>query len=228
MNSKPVVSVTPTFLLRGVDPIKVLNDYLQSKFCEIHLSKTQVPVSSPNLTIAPQHGTTPESETYVYRTKSNTQQVVVTTNHNVFMMVKASDGTVIPPGGLCSWCRGEIKNNAVGLPVSITSNQKTVTFQVDQPYYCRFECALSGLKRELSAFHLYRDPLYMDSEQMLRLMFKLMYPEAGQLQSAHDWKLHQRNNGPLNDEEFYSGTHTYIRMPNIITLPVKVLYLRSN
>lgn len=227
-DKKPLVSVTPTFLLRGIEPIKVLNDYLQGKFSQVTLPNSKIQISSSSITLAPQYGNNGDSETYVYQHKIN-DHTIVTTNHDKYILSKGSDPHELPKGGCCLWCRQNIEISPVGIPVKI---EKVFTnakyhFYVDQPYYCRFECCFSGLKRDNPCCNIFRDPLYADSEQMLKLMFNILYPGKGPLKEAHDWRLLKENNGPMPKEEYYSNTHCYYRTPNIIISPVKIEYLVS-
>ena len=134
---KAVFGVNPTFLLRGIDPVKVLNDYLEGKFIDKVIDNDKIKAISSSIILAPQHGSTYESETYVYRDKTNTQQLIATTNHAQYSIVKASDGTELAIEGLCMWCRCEIKTPPVGIPVEIKWDRakNLYIFHVDGKYH---------------------------------------------------------------------------------------------
>jgi len=222
-NKAVVSSYTPTFLLRSIDPIKVLNDYLEGKFNNLAFPTDKIKVATNMLSLAPQHGSTPNSEIYTYRDKTNSQQVIATTNHYQYSIVQASNGKELPIAGRCLWCLLDIEMPPIGIPVMIQYNNDEIIFHVDG-CYCTFECCYSGLLREKSASYVYRDPLYMDSEQLLKLMYKIMYPNEEKLKKSPDWRLLKENNGCLDRKEFFNGSHTYERTSNLVILPIKVEY----
>ena len=231
MDKKTIVSVTPTFLLKGVDPIRIYNEYVQGKYVNMCIPHNKIKLSVSSLALAPQHGTSIDSESYSYKDKTNNNQVVAMTNHIQYSIVKANDGKELPVIGKCEWCLRKIKQTPVGIPIAVTkvtrvsNNEKytNLTFHVDG-LQCRFECAYSVLKRRNASSYLYRDPLHMDSEQMLLLMYRTMHPHSGKLMEAKDWRLLKENNGTLDDDKYDEGSHHYIRTNNVVLLPAKIEY----
>ena len=160
-------------------------------------------------------------------------------------------------GGICNWCRQPFTEIPWGIPLQIVKFkgsvepvtreaatteqsvamppipslppilQNKVAVYVDDPDYCRGECLYSGYKREFTGSCVYRDPLYLNSEQMIHLMYRIMYPDAPPLREALHWKLLKENGGPLSSEEYYQGSHYYQRSTNLVTIPVKVEYFKS-
>lgn len=244
-----ITAITPTFLLKGIDPIKILSDYIGGKYnnmVNINL-KPKITKSVTPISIVPKYGTSTEDQIYIYKDKSNINQTVVTTNHEAYTRVKAyynNEGlqrSQIMKVGTeasteitkeCMWCRTEIKGEALGIPISIeilqdrVTEEKAYVFHIDgNDDYCCFECCFSGYKRLNPSSVIYRDPLYMDAEQMLKFMYSCIYPHAGPLREAQDYRLLKRNNGPLTEKEFFNETHAYVRTSNIILLPAKIEYL---
>ncbi len=244
-----ITAITPTFLLKGIDPIKILSDYIGGKYNNIDINlKPKIPKNVTPISIVPKYGTSTEDQIYIYKDKSNINQTVVTTNHEAYTRVKAyynneglqksqitrvsSEPERSPEIKECMWCRSEIKTEALGIPISIEilqdreTEEKAYVFHVDgNDDYCCFECCFSGYKRLTPASTIYRDPLYMDTEQMLKFMYSCIYSNAPPLKEAQDYRLLKRNNGPLTEKEFFSETHAYVRTSNVILLPAKIEYL---
>ena len=242
---KPQTSITPTFLLKGVDPLKVLSDYFLGKHqSQRKMDLTDKTISSTPFNLVPKYGTTADSEIYIYRDRVNNQEKIVTTNHEIYSRTRDTTDSVIssnelPKYGKCMWCRREIECSPVGIPISIEwtvdlSQPQTenpletgcIKFQVDGAY-CTFECCYAGLKQYTPPIHLMHDPLYMDSEQLLRLMYQLIYPNKRFVKSAPDWRLLKDNGGPLDLKEFFSDVHQYVKTPNLVVLPIKSQYIVS-
>lgn len=256
---KPITTLTPTFLLKGVDPLKVLNDYLSGKrsiYSGIDKAsmktsqmsdktvKTVVPFS-----LLPKYGTSSDDEIYVYSDKTNFQKKILTINHQSFIIAKEyiDKGQIIntlPKVGKCLWCRMPIEDAPIGIPISMEwiRNQNTlpdnsdqisrqpdiIVFHVDGTFCC-FECCYAGLKQIYVPKNLFKDPVYNNSEHLLKMMYTILYPEKGsgtqELREAPDWRLLKENGGCLEPNEFFSKTNTYIKIPNVVMLPVKMEYI---
>jgi len=208
--------VVPTFLLRSVDPVAVLEAYQRGEYKNVTQPPSSKVSMSNGISLAPSYGSNPESEIYTYRNKSNNQIVVVTTNHQAY--TAHINGEVYVPRR-CLWCRGPIEE-PIGIPVRLTIDTEGVYhFLVDRPYYCSFECCFAEIC--LNNSRCIRDPLYYDSEQMLRLWFRRAVGDT-ELIAAPDWWLLDENGGPLSRKDWSS--HRYTRMSGIITAPIKVTY----
>jgi len=228
--NKPILSVTPTFLLRKIDPHQIYEQYIQGQYANIKLPPEKITISTTPIVVQPTVGNSPESDVYTYRTKSNTIQTVVTTNHTRYQICTTS-GAETPDGGECDWCWKEFKHKAVGIPVQvdyIRDNGETITKYYVDGCMCSFECTLAELKKHYALSYRYRDPLYIDSEQLLRNLYSTMYPNAGFLRPAPDFHLLRRRGGSLNYDEFHDKKHTYERTPNVVVAPLKVQYLKQS
>ena len=109
------------------------------------------------------------------------------------------------------------------------TKNKTTLFNVEGTYDT-FGCALASLKRIYSCHYRYKDPLYMDSEQLLHTMYHKMYPDkiGSRIKEANDWRLLKLNGGPLTDQEYDSEQCEYVKIPNLVTVPVKRQYVKLN
>lgn len=221
---RAAVSVTPTFVLRRLDPESVIQKYRSGFFSKLttfppKLSLRETTVIQAKNVINHQ-GQGPLDESYIFRDKSNTVQNVVTTNHALFREM--------PPPYQCLNCGHQFEHDPIGVPLRMkeTSNDnEKITQYISDGCHCTFECALSTIRRYYPTSRRYRDPLYMDSEQMLRHMFSILYPNE-KLQVAQDTRL-LKPNGPLSYETWSHKKHSYYRTTSIVLHPSKIQYLRG-
>jgi len=240
---KPIIEILPTFLLRSVDPAKVIADYQNGKYqnLSMHNKVENQPTLNqrlPSISLLPDYDKSADSESYSYVDKSNVQRIVGTTNHRNYEIIKANTqlAGALPFGNgeKCNWCRVELTQSPIGIPIKIQCLKTKDASQGENKYYvfhcegsyCSFECCYAGLKQLNQPIFVTRDSLHMESEQMLRFMYDIIYPNS-KLQEAPDWRILKDNGGFLSREEFFSCNHTFHRLPSIILLPAKVEYARK-
>ena len=187
----------------------------------------------------------------LFRLRNNTLQTVATSNHHQYVLYH-TNGYEMPIGGECDWCDEEFRTQSIGIPVRAVEilipsgsrsalasgrNAEEILIPQDQRQtayymencYCSYECAFAAFKLFCGVYHRMRDPIYMNSEHLLRHLYNVNYPEAGPLQGAPDFRLIKRKKGGVLDRsEFASRKHTYVRMPNVILAPFKVQYYKQN
>lgn len=233
---KTIIEIVPTFLLRSVDPAKVVKDYKQGYYQSLVFhskSEKRKSLQHQAISLTPEYDKNPESEVYAYIDKSNVQKVVGTTNHRSYEFIKAhSNGETLPygHGEKCLWCRVELKSPPIGLPIklNILQNGKGKKYQFHcEGTYCSFECCYAGFVHYNLPLYHFRDPLHMETEQLLRFMYSLIYDDAI-LRQAPDWRILKDNGGFLSYEDFTKFNHGYQRLPSIILLPVKVEYAQKD
>ena len=236
---KPIVGQTPTFLLRKVDPMKILEDYRNGKYVSYTLPEKKVEVSAIPTSVQPTVGTSQEDDIFAFRLRNNTIQTVATTNHRPYTLYNLN-GQEMPIGGECEWCKDTFAHEALGIPIRSAeivdaSGKKTAYYMED--IFCSFECVFAMFKKFCGVNYRSRDPIYMNSESLLRHLYNICHPNAGPLREAPDFRLRKRRGtgnggtapggGPLDSEEFKSRKHTYIRTPNVILAPVKIQYYKK-
>lgn len=124
----------------------------------------------------------------------------------------------------CMWCRSDIVNNWVGIPTKIErikEEDKEVLQFYCHGHYCTFECCYSGIKRQFPASCLYKDSLYMNSEQMLKMLYNICYPDDAKLLEAPDWRLLKINGGCLDYISYNNHNHYYVRTINVSLISTK-------
>ncbi len=246
-DSRPDVSQTvidPTFLLRGIDVSKVVQDYFAGKYNDIEIPTVKVNSSVRGVVADYSVGTDARSEIYEFIDRSGQRQRVITINHrnydnissklvnNSYIETLARDKSSpnnrtigdLPPGGICLWCRRKFDFYPVGTPVKIEyleEENKTIYHTIGS--YCTYECCFSTLKLNTRCTFQYRDYRFMDSESMLRSMYERVHP-GEHLKEQNDWETAQWNGGPLSEDDFFSKSHVYRRDLSLVLLPAKYEY----
>jgi hypothetical protein len=228
MATKSIISLVPTFLLRKVDPQRIYDQYREGKYQTIEMPTEKLTVTTITNTLQPTVGVSSDSDIYAFQTKANTLQTVITTNHPQYVLFN-TQGHPVLEGGTCDWCRQEFKHRALGIPIRleehVINDQKVSVYYLDG-CMCSFECCLAELKRNYRQLYRYRDPLYMDSEQLLRHLHSQVHPNRGFLREAPDYRLLRHAGGALEHHDFHDRKQVYERTPNIVLAPIKVEYLK--
>lgn len=230
--------VTPTFLLKGLDPNKLLIDYQAGVFSRPPISKKKITIAQNTAILAPKYSTSNYASVFCMKDRNNCSVIIATTNQSDFQVFTETGGQ-LPVGGRCKHCLEDFTGTAVGIPVA--NQELTVltntdpnprnaryrviyVFWVEKRRFCTFECALGYIQMMLSRSSEYRDTTIRDSERLLRLLFKLQYPTAGPLRPAQDPDLL----GALTKEEWKDQRHVYIRTDRVLMIPAKVEYVQQN
>lgn len=229
--AKVVGGVATSFFFRGLDPNKIIENKRAGKYDNLDFPPPLTATLGAPIKVG--HREDPQDGIYALRLPNNVQQIVATSNYKTCQNYMANGGT-FPSGGRCEYCRNDFHHEATGIPIRMELKDGIFYFYNDG-ITCRDECSLSLIfeKQRLPVFS--QDPLYMTSEQMLKLRYFLMNPDKSSLQKSKDYRLHQKNGGSLNDEQYYSETYTYDRninliipetVPEIKNIPVRVQYTR--
>lgn len=229
--------VTPTFLLKGLDPNKLLSDYQAGFFTRPPTIKSKIKIAQNMVILAPKYGVTNHDPVFSLKDRNNCSVIIATTNHTNFEVFNRTGGQ-LPTGGRCMRCTEDIPGVAMGYPLGyqettvLTNDDNNAelakyrilyTFWVEGRF-CNFECALGYVQNMLDRPASYRDTTIRDSERMLKLLYKLMYPNAGPLRPAQDPILL----GGISKEDWKDQRHVYIRTDRILMIPAKVEYVQQN
>lgn len=229
-------TVIPQFVLKGVRPDEIFKKFWSGAYRSLDLKNIardqKVAISTNTLTIATNIGLGPESEIYTYRDRYNNIQTVLTVNHQM-MQNATKENHQLPIGGICDYCRQNYKHATCGIPVKY---EEEVVHHGSMPlvhyrffvdgFFCSYNCGLAYIRHELGKSIRYRNPFYMDSEQLLFFMYNLQYPEKI-LKQSPDWHLLQPR-GPLSAEQYYQNLYIYKRAINISFQPIKPQYFRQS
>jgi len=231
--SKSVIKISETFMLRRIDPVCILKNYLKGGYKNLEIPKQKIKSKNKRISLGKNYGDNNSYEIYRFKDKSNSKQVILTTNHLIYKhsVDKILGQNVERPIVKCLYCKRKINKTPIGIPISMETNNKTkeIKFHVDGTY-CNFNCMFADFKRINDTSRIYKDPLYMDAEQLIHVMFHKMYPkqEKKRIREAPDWRLLRENGGPLTDKEFDEGNFVFIPMTSVVQVPVKRQYIKLN
>ncbi len=233
--------VMPTFLLKGVDPAKLLSDYHAGVFSRPIPVKAPIRVAHNSSVLAPTYGTSNQDPIFTIKDRNNNSVVIATSNHAPFETFTSSGGT-LPKGGRCEFCRDDFEHTIIGYPLAyeeetiLTPSMEDPTQSVYRVIYifwvegrfCSFECCLAYVRNTMMRPADHRDTMIRDSERMLKLLHKLSYPASGSLRTAQDPRLLKCNGGPLSREEWLDQRHTFVRTDRVLMIPAKAEYIQQN
>lgn len=205
--------IVPTFHLRGIQPQQILAQYKNNVFPSFPTEK--VSLTTTKINILPKLDTDQSQENFLFLDKSGSKIVCTSTNQSSYETW--TERKTCDPEALCNWCRFKVGEKGIPLPISIFGNDLYIG---DVPY-CSYECCFAGYKRDHGRSFQSIDPIYRKTEQILRYLFSLDYPEET-LREAMDWRLLDINGGPLSREQFTKGMHFSKTMHLIV--PVKMCY----
>lgn len=224
-----------TFLLKGVDPNKLLNDYKNGKFLVIPENIKKFPLAQKDKLIAPVYGTSDSDPIFSIKDKNNNSVVIATTGHNNYELFMANDGEHPQVGGRCDFCKRDFSTQNIGYPVA--HEEYTLLVYNDTSHYkvhyvfwmygeiCSLNCGLSEIRKNQCRRSEHKENLTKNSEQMIHKLFKLMYPNSGTLRPAQDPKLLK---GSLTEEQWEDPKFLYKPTDRILMLPIKMEYLQKS
>lgn len=233
--------INPTFLLKGVDPDKLLADYLSGFFSRPIKSKGQITIAKNGMILAPTYGVTNNSPIFTLKDRNNCSVIIATSGHVDYEIFTRTGGR-LPEGGRCDRCKEDFTHTAMGYPIGY-QEQTVLTTDTQDPKqaryrtlyifwvekcFCSFECALGYVRLFLNQPAEYRDSTIRDSERMLKILYKLTYPTAPPLRPSQDPSLLITNKGSLTREDWQDSRHIYIRTDRILMIPAKVEYVQQN
>jgi len=233
--------VTPTFLLKGLDPNKLLTDYQSGFFIRPPKISSKIVIAKSTAILPPTYGTSNHDPIYCVKDKNNCRVVIATTGHANFEVFTRTGGQ-LPIGGRCDYCKEDFTQVAIGYPIGYQEQTILTNDSGDESRYriiynfwtegelCSFECALTEVRRMLSKSSEYRDTTIRDSERMLRMLYKFMHPNGGVRRPAQDYKLlrSRLNTCSLMKEEWKDPKHLYVRTDRVLMIPAKVEYIQQN
>lgn len=230
--------VNPTFLLKGINPNKILADYQAGLYFRSSKPKSHIKQSKNTSILAPVYGTSNKDPIFAVKDRNNTDIIIATTNQSNYEVYTKLGGS-LPEGGRCQRCSKDFKHTAIGYPVAFQEQTILIGHGLEAKYRIIYvfwtegifhscECALAYLNLLLAQPADYRNTSYRDSVRWLRMMHKLMYPDAGVLRESQDPQLMKSNGGSIPDEEWNANTHIYKRTDRLLLIPAKTEYVRQN
>jgi hypothetical protein len=238
-NINMATKITPTFLLKGIDPQKIISDYQAGVFSKPVQAKQKIKIPQNKTILAQSYGSSNHDAIFCIKDKNNCSIIVATSGHEDYQLYTRNGGA-LPKGGRCEFCREDFTDIALGYPVGFSETTLLTNDDSDinnaryrnfynfwvEGHFCSFECALGFVQMILSK-PFDRDNTLLDSEFLLKLLFKLMHPN-GILREAQDPRLLKVNGGSLTKEQWQDKKHIYVRTERILMIPAKVEYNQQN
>jgi hypothetical protein len=232
--------VTPTFLLKGIDPNEVLEKYKNGFFNRPIPKKTPIKIAQNATILAPVYGLDNNSPVFSIKDRNNNCIIVATSNHENFDVFTKNGGS-LPVGGRCDHCKEDFNHTVIGYPVAYeeksileywennTTRCRVVYVFWVEGCHCSFECALGYLRMFANRPANYRDNSMSECERYLKFLYKLSHPTAGTLRPAQDPRiLSTHNKGSLSRQAWSDNRHIYVRSDRVLMIPAKVEYVRNN
>jgi len=225
------------FLLKGIDPNKLLNGYKNGKHLVEKENIKKFPLTQNNKLIATVYGNSDSEPIFSIKDRNNNSVILTTTGHENYQLFMANNGESPNMGGRCDFCKRDFDCQNVGYPVA--HEEHTLLVADDDPYYkvhyvfwmygetCSFECSLSEIRKNQCRRAEFKENSTRNSEYMLHKLFKLMYPDSGILRPAQDPKLLKVNKGSLTKEEWENPKFLYKQTDRILLFPVKMEFLQK-
>lgn len=227
--------INPTFLLKGIDPVKLYAEYQAGYFNRPVPVRSKITIVQNNTILAPVYGTTNHDPIFTVKDRNNCSIIIATTGHSDFEVFTRTGGS-LPLGGRCGHCREDFTGIAMGYPIGYSETTVLTNVEGKVPNYqllysfwvegkfCSFECALGYIQLILSKPADFRDTTIRDSGRLLKILYKRMYPNSEVLRPAQDPNLL----GTLTKQEWQDHRHVYVRTDRVLMIPAKVEYIRQN
>jgi hypothetical protein len=230
--------ITPTFILKGINPTSVLQDYERGFFTRPIQKKQKITILQNSLILSSNYSSSSNDGIFAIKDKNNSTVIFACTGHSDFEIFNTTGENII--GGRCEFCRDDFTNAAVGCPLAYKENMVLTNSDGNKPIYkiyysfwvegrfCTFECALAYIQNILNKPSVNRDTTMRDSEKLLKSLYKLIHPESTSLRPSQEPRLLKVNGGSLTREEWSDKKHIFKRTDRVHMIPAKVEYVRAD
>ena len=219
-------STQPTFLLKNIIPNELYNKYKAGYFNRPVPEKIKLTSINDSLkSIHPEQKY--QAVKFIVTNTANVEKFI--TNRQTNQTSQTSKDSQNTCGGRCDYCKQDFEHQSVGYPIAYEPKQHLKsdnTYHIDHLFWvegacCSYECCLAFVKM----FKIHA--LTHDCEILLKLMYKLEYKTDDVLTEAVDFRLLDKNGGPLTLEEWKCKLYKYVRTNNVIKIPVQAIYAKQ-
>ena len=238
-HNKMNTRVVPTFLLKGVDPHKLLQDYQQGFFNRDPPTKSPIKLVQNVALLANSYSSNRADRLYAIKDRNNSNVVLASSSYISWKMVAVGGEVKEAVIRRCCHCRSDVKVAPGEVPLGYPIAFEESCLLKDGHYYiiytfwmedtaCDYECSLGYVEGRNAVPSNYRDPLLKDSARMLHYLYRLQYPKGEILRPAKDPLLLDSNGGSLTRAEWKDKSHCYLRQDRIVVLPARVEYVQQS
>lgn len=216
----------PSFLLKRVDPQKVIQAYNDGAYRSISLPSLQ----SERIVMETMTAPTITGVSKIFRDKHNAVVLIHSTNNEAIKKLP-----MYKPR--CFWCMQDLSTDPtkhVPIPTYMTTMNNVIYFETDAGgggggCCCSFECALAFVRnfnhnRYSNCIRGYANE---SKEMYLNILYKLCHPDKPPLRPAPDFRLLQTNGGTMTVDEFLHNKTQLVPMPNVIINSTTMKYIVS-
>ena len=223
------VSVIPIVTLVGINHQDVVAAYHRGEFVNIRIPKisTEARIKCDEGIANPTYDQTGKSSTFCFRSKSDTENVFVTTgndSYKAFHLEGKGYGD-----GICDQCGLHYDSGMGGIPVMCEIQPvgtKLIPVMSTIKRVCGYRCGLRYIRQRSKGCTRFNN--YDNSESWLKCMYRLDYPEGPELVEALDPGHIDTRGGTMTEEQYRNTRYQYIQTSNhFISQPIKECYIRS-
>lgn len=225
MAKKNDIKITNRFFIRSIEP-KLMNEkYIKGFYSNISIPTKKILLSGNVTKLDHDVGSNGDSEIYSFIDRMGERRIVVTLNQHNYNIQKNEENKKYP----CNWCRRSWPDNmSIGIPISVYTESKDKYVFVVSDFFCSFECAYAYLIQFTTSNKLSLNPIYVSSEQLLKMYHRILYPHKIFPHPRPDWRLYRENGGPLSKEEYFSSDSVYQEIPGVYIQHSKHYFIKNN
>jgi len=176
-----------------------------------------------------------DDDIYFSTDRNGNKQVVATSNCKNFKVFKEK-GELLQ-NGRCEYCLQDYNTGTIGYPIKyeekeyLDSNDKInilYAFWIEGSF-CSFECCLKYIQIYKNNHTNSCEFIYNSgSEELLRLLFKLTYPDKDKLLPAQDKRLLKSNGGSLEYNEWKNNVNPFKKTNRLVLIPIKEEFIKQS
>lgn len=232
-------SIRKTFLLRGIDPVELHNQYLQLVTRQLVIPREKSELVQ-NIRMDYPIGKGKDDDVYECSDSDGNIRRIFTTNIFDYAKVKKEGDTISYEREAgnesemtkCEICGKEIqKCQSLGIPYQMEvikeDNRCTQVIFYVEGSFCSFEHLDMMIKRHTLCRRSLMKPSFQKVSINSKIMFHLMYPDKKYSTVSSNEYLLKDHGGSLHPEDYDDGKHVYVEMPGVVILPCKRQYLKT-
>ena len=230
------MEIKRTILLRGIDPMKMYEKYINGHTETLSFQNENKIVLLEGIELDYEIGNDTDKDIYEINDSYNNKKRIFTDNVNNFndyIIVHKDNKNIIFNRNNknetveCDYCKTELeKKKSLGIPLNIEiieGDNKCIIFHVHGNYCCFEHMYVEVIKRSWIKYK-YTSINESNIDHNTRVMFNVMYPGEKFTKNISNPIIKSSLNGPLKDKDYEK--HTYVEMMGIITLPCKRKFMQ--
>ena len=225
--NKHFINIIPSFLLRGINPLDVLDKYYKGNYASLTRKKLKTAIKISTISFVPVNSESTDEAFYTFKDKNGYNQLIVFSNQREYQaFIKGETIT-----HRCNMCFKEFTYEPERIPLHFEERYLQIPDSKDQTrvkvnlvwgegtFCCPDEC-FTAIRRNSDLRYRYRDPLMSNSEIIYRNICAERFPNH-KLKEV-DLRYMSVLGGSIEDKP----KDSYKRLNSFVVVPVKVPYER--